>query len=234
MTIAILDGDIISYSCAIYNENWGWERVVHDMDALIKRILEEGGADDYEIYISGGNNFRYDIYPEYKANRKDTIDPRYRQDANAYLVTEFAATVTDGYEADDALGIAATKYGDRAVICTIDKDLLQVPGNHYNWRKNIHTTVSPLDGLRSFYRQIIMGDRTDNIFGVKGLGEVKSGRIINDLTDETDMFQAVQMLYDDDTRLLMNGRCLYILREEGVHWRFPEIAESQEDGEIQE
>src|SRR5712664_3584833 len=96
------------------------------------------------------------------------------------------------------------------VICSLDKDLDQIPGKHYNWRRDEHYFIEPIDGLRLFYRQLLMGDRTDNIFGVKGIGEVKSARIINDLENEEDMFLAVQAMYDTDTRLLMNGQCLKI------------------------
>lgn len=228
---ALIDADIVTYSCAIYNEPFGWDACRDDIDSLMRRILETTGATDYAAYLTGSNNFRYQVNPDYKGNRKGKPDPIYRQDANAYLVTEFGAIVTDGYEADDALGIDATRGGSETIICTIDKDLLMIPGHHYNWRKNEFIDVSPLDALRCFYRQLITGDRTDNLFGIAGLGPVKSGRIINDLTDEEDMFQAVQALYSDDKRLLMNGQCLWIMREENQLWSFPSVKEINSEEE---
>lgn len=200
---------------------------------MMKRILETVGAHDYEIYLTGSNNFRNRINPEYKANREGKVDPRYRQDANAYLVTEYGGSVTDGFEADDALGIRATELMAESIVCSIDKDLLMIPGDHYNWRKNEFTHVTPLDGLRCFYRQLLTGDRTDNIFGVRGLGPVKSAQRINHLEDEADMFQTVQALYNDDTRLLMNGQCLWILREENKLWEFPFVEEIASEGDEQ-
>lgn len=215
---ALIDGDIVTFSCAVYNEDYGWDAARSDIDDMMKRILETTGATDYTAYITGSNNFRYTVDPEYKANRKGKPDPRYRQDANAYLVTEYGAIVTDGIEADDALGIAATGNSD-SIICSIDKDLLMIPGDHYNWRKNEFTFVTPLDGLRSFYRSFLIGDVADNITGVRGLGPVKSARLINDLEDEVDMFSTVQVLYNDDARLLKNGRLLYIHRRENDDWQ---------------
>lgn len=215
---ALIDGDIVSYSCAVYNENYGWEAARSDIDSLMKRILETTGATDFECYLTGSNNFRYDVDSTYKANRKGKADPIYRQDANSYLVTEYGARVTDGIEADDALGIAATGNSD-SIICSIDKDLLMIPGNHYNWRRNEFTIVNTLDGLRSFYRSFLIGDTSDNIVGVRGLGQVKSAKYIDDLDDEVNMFETVQMLYDDDERLLRNGRLLYIHRRENDDWK---------------
>lgn len=231
--IALIDGDIVSYSCAAFNEEWGWDACRDDIDGMLTRIMDTTGANEARIFISGGNNFRYQIYPEYKANRKDSVDPIYRQDANAYLVTDYGAEVTDGYEADDAIGIAATKLGSNCIICSIDKDLKQIPGNHYNWRKDEFSVVNSVDGLQSFYRSILTGDRTDNIIsGLKRVGPVTAAKIINDLTNEVDMFLACQAMYNDDTRLLMNGQLLWILREENQMWRFPDIPPNETEGQV--
>jgi hypothetical protein len=115
-------------------------------------------------------------------------------------------------------------------ICSIDKDLKQIPGKHYNWRKDEFDIVSPVDGLRSFYRNLLIGDTADNIFGVDGIGKVKAGRIINDLDNEEDMFRAVQALYNNDARLLMNGQCMWLWRKEDDLWRFPPVTEIESEG----
>lgn len=204
---------------------------------MMKRILETTGASDYECYISGSNNFRYVVDPDYKANRKGKTDPIYRQEANSYLVTTYGAKVTDGIEADDALGIAATTDHD-TIICSLDKDLKQIPGNHYNWRKNEFDFVTPVDGLRSLYRSFLIGDTSDNIVGVRGLGPVKSAKYINDLEYEEDMFAAVQILYNDDKRFLKNGQLLYIHRVENDSWvphyeRLKNLTQIESEGDEQ-
>lgn len=214
---ALIDGDIVCYSCAAYNENFGWAACVNDMDDMLDRIMKTTNSDTYSMYLTGDHNFRYDINPEYKANRKDKVDPKYRQDAKAYLIEIYGAILCDGIEADDNLGAHS---GEDTVICSIDKDLLQIPGDHYNWRKDIFTAVSKLDGLRHFYRQLLMGDRTDNIFGVKGIGEVKSERMLQGTETELEMFEIVQAAYSDDDRLMMNGNCLWITRKEYKIWTY--------------
>jgi 5'-3' exonuclease len=219
--ISLIDGDIVSFSCAIYNETFGWGACREDMDQLMKRILETTGATDYRVFITGSNNFRYQVDSEYKANRRGKVDPIYRADANAYLVESFGGVVTDGFEADDAMGVAATEFrtlGVDCTICSIDKDLKQIAGKHYNWRKNEFDNVTALDGLRLFYRQCLTGDTADNVRGVGGIGPVKSARIINDLTDEVDMFQAVSAMYTDQERFLKNGQLLHIWQKENDDW----------------
>lgn len=223
---ALIDGDIVSFSCAVFNESHGlsWEAVREDIDNMMKRILETTGVNEYSCYISGDSNFRREVDPTYKANRKDKPQPRYRQDANAYLVTEYGARVTEGIEADDALGIEQCQAEDgTTIIASIDKDLLTIPGHHYNWRKNEFTFVTPVDALRRFYCSFLTGDTADNIIGVRGIGPVKSGRLINHLENEIDMFEVVQVMYNDDERLLRNGKLLYIHQREQDDWAFPFI-----------
>lgn len=203
------------------------------IDQMIHSILDTTGANTYRGFISGGSNFRHEIYPEYKANRKDMVDPRWRSACKEYLVREWAAEVTDGYEADDALGINQTAD---TIICSIDKDLDQVPGLHYSWpivrkgavvREGRIYEVSEIEGLKSFYRSLLVGDRTDNIFGVDGIGKVKAAQMIDNLETEEEMFERVAELYQGDMdRLLVNGKCLWIMREENKQWAFPSESQS--------
>ena len=195
------------------------------IDQMIHSILDTTGANTYRGFISGGSNFRHEIYPEYKANRKDMVDPRWRSACKEYLVREWAAEVTDGYEADDALGINQTAD---TIICSIDKDLDQVPGLHYSWpivrkgsivREGKIYEVSEIEGLRSFYRSLLVGDRVDNIFGVDGIGKIKAAKMIDNLETEEEMFERVAELYQGDMdRLRMNGDCLWIQRQEHQRW----------------
>lgn len=228
---ALIDGDIVGFSCAAFNEKFGWEAVVEDIDAMMKRILETVGADSHQTFITGPNNFRYDIYSEYKANRRGKPQPVYRREAEEYLIENWGAQRTSGYEADDGIGIAASS-GTIFTVCSIDKDLMMIPGRHYNWRRDEFTEVDHLDGMRSFYRSLLMGDAVDNIDGVGGVGKVKSARFINDLTSEVDMYQVCRALYkNDDERLLRNARLLWILRAEGQMWEPPHIQTIESTGE---
>ena len=228
---ALVDGDIVVYSNAASAELDPVEVAYMRIDQMMHSILDTTGSDTFRVFLSGSNNFRHEIYPEYKANRKDMVDPRWRSACKEYLVREWAAEVTDGYEADDALGINQTAD---TIIASIDKDLDQVPGMHYSWpivrkgnivREGKIYEVSKIEGLRSFYRSLLVGDRTDNIFGVDGIGKVKAAAMIDNLETEEEMFERVAELYQGDMdRLRINGDCLWIQRQE--HQRWSQINES--------
>lgn len=230
---ALIDFDIVAFSMAASAENDPVEVAYMRIDQMIHSILDTTGANTYRGFISGGSNFRHEIYPEYKANRKDMVDPRWRSACKEYLVREWAAEVTDGYEADDALGIHQTAD---TIIASIDKDLDMIPGMHYSWpivrkgavvREGRIYEVSEIEGLKSFYRSLLVGDRTDNIFGVDGIGKVKAAKMIDELETEEEMFERVAELYQGDMdRLLVNGKCLYIMREENKQWDFPSVNQS--------
>jgi len=136
-------------------------------------------------------------------------------DCKAFLTTEYNAITTDGYEADDALGFNQT---EDSIICSIDKDLLMIPGHHWNFVKKEHREVSELDGIKAFYRQMLIGDSSDNIFGVKGIGKVKAAKLIDHLETEDEMFKLVVDLYSDPERFIMNADCLWIWRKEKEHF----------------
>ncbi len=236
--VSLIDGDLVAYIASASCEKREKEIVValdpehiaHSRAGLmIHDILAATKTPEFTIYISGGNNFRYNINPDYKKHRT-APDPVWRNSCIEFLIHNYGAIVTEFGEADDALGIAQCALDD-SIICSIDKDLDMIPGLHYSWpiqRKGVIVReasiyeVSEIDGIKSFYRSLLVGDRVDYIFGINGIGKVKAGKIIDPLDNEKDMFNAVRELYEEDTdRLLMNGQCLWILREEGKIWQFP-------------
>lgn len=257
MTIALVDGDLIAYRCAASCEKKEKGEVVSlepveiaiaRADKLVREILHDTGAEEYKVFLSGGNNFRYEVNPMYKANRV-AEDPIHRDDVKTFLIQEWNAIVTDGYEADDALGIHQSIYpkildhlvsadgksiveeSSFSIICSLDKDLLMIPGQHYSWqisgtsvngkqwvREAKFTNVSELDGLKTFYKQMLIGDVSDNVIGVRGIGEVKAAKLIDPLQTEEGMFGVVHQLYSDHDRFYMNADCLWIMQEEGVKY----------------
>jgi 5'-3' exonuclease len=236
---ALVDGDIVAYVNAASAENDPVEIAILRTDKFMRDILETTQAGSYRLFLSGSDNFRYQVDPEYKANRKDMVDPKWREACKEFLVTEWKAEVTEGYEADDAMGIHQRKhahehghplYQEQTMICTIDKDLDMIPGLHYSWpivrggtvvREGKLYEVTATQGLQSFYRSLLIGDRTDNIFGVAGIGKVKAAKLIDHLETEQEMFEVVKELYKDDERFLRNGKLLWIMREEHKQWQFP-------------
>jgi hypothetical protein len=200
----------------------------------MRRILHETGADRYQAYISGSENYRYAIDPTYKANRVDVVRPLWLQPVREHLVLNWNAQVCDGIEADDMLGIEQTQAGEETIIASIDKDLKQIPGRHYNFVLNEFDHVSPRQALLNFYTQLIMGDKSDNILGYDGKMRQKIPQFLYPIMEqlhqcesESTMFETVREIYElGDNALLRNGQLLYIQRCEGDSWQFPVAVEN--------
>ncbi len=190
-------------------------------EETIRGIMNATGSTSLKVFLSDTlvNNFRYKIYPEYKANRKDAPKPKYYEEIKQFLINEFDAVITLGQEADDALGINQT---DETVICSIDKDLLQVPGLHYNFVKGEIKEVDEIGGLRHFYEQVLKGDRVDNIPGIDRIGEKKAAKLMANCETEADMLEIAFSMWDEDIdKLTMVGQLLWVRRKENEIWQPP-------------
>jgi DNA polymerase I len=221
----LVDADIVAYRCAAATENETQDIATWQTSEMMNRILHETNAMQYRCFLSGSDNFRYSIYPDYKANRRDMPRPKWLQQVREHLVSVWGAVVTDGIEADDAMGIAQCAADGDTCIASIDKDMLMIPGHHYNFVKQEASYVTPLEGLRNFYFQLIMGDRADNIFGFDGKARQKVPKflepqiaVLEDCQTEQEMFEHVRAMYNDDERLEMNAKCLWIMRKPDEVW----------------
>ena len=206
-------------------------RACYNFDHMLKGILKATDATGCTLYLTGKGNFRHDIYPEYKAGRPPK--PLVYQQVRQHILDDLRTEEVEGMEADDALAIAQT---DSTVICSVDKDLLMVTGNHYNFVKHVHSYTTPEEGTRRFYTQLLTGDNVDNIPGLKGIGPKKAEKILEDCITEWEMYRKVIVSYVDshieesieytEKEVLRNGRLLWMVRDldkEGkpVMWEAP-------------
>jgi 5'-3' exonuclease len=215
--IALIDGDIVAYRCAAsceptktnpISEN---ERIaIARTDELLDRILGTVKTAEYRIFLSGSENFRKLLYPDYKRNRDDIPKPRHLDTLRDLLVREWGAEVCAGYEADDGIGIA---HVPGAVICSIDKDFRQIAGEHYNFVREQSEVITPDEAALAFWSHMLIGDTSDNVRGVAGIGTVKAGRHLQALRP-SEMEARVYELYNDRERFLLNRKLLTILRSE--------------------
>ena len=229
--VALIDGDIVAYRCAATCKGEDPSEIACiRADSLIRQILETLGCPDYWLFLSGQTNFRYAIYPNYKANRRDVVRPKWLQPTREYLCVEWRADVTDGIEADDAIGIKHTELtavNFNPIICSLDKDFRQIAGEHYNFVKEELSQVSELDAIRNFYKQLVLGDKGDHIPGFDGVFRQKPTIYINTVFDEIDLATSPKMMYNivrscyKTPDLMRNAQCLYIRRKEGEEWEFP-------------
>ena len=101
-------------------------------------------------------------------------------------------------------------------------DFLLGYDNHYNFVKDLFYDVTEEEALFNFYKQILTGDRVDNIKGLKGIGDVKAKRILKECKDENEMYLAVLKAYEGNSeRVLENGQLLWIRREPNQIWKPP-------------
>ena len=186
---------------------------LHSCDVWIDEMLKDAGCGSAEFYLTGKDNFRFKVRDDYKGTRKGSRRPVHLDDIRTHLVKRYKATIVDGMEADDALGLRQTK--DTA-IATIDKDLLMVEGLHYNYIKKEWKEVSAEEGERFFYQQMITGDSVDNIVGIHGMGEKKAQKLLSE-TPREDWDKAIIELYiekSDFHRCVQNSMLLWILQRD--------------------
>jgi hypothetical protein len=232
----LIDSDIVCYRAGFACENEDLAIALWQADQIIERIIAETGATSWQLFLTGSNNFRYKVNPEYKANRKDVRRPKWLPQLREHLVVKWNACVSDGIEADDAMGIEQDKETNTTCIATIDKDLLMIPGLHFNFVKGVHKEVTKLEGKQFLYFQLLMGDGADNIFGFDGKARPKVPKflvpIVEELytiTEEKDMYDFICDKYSDaacwsdDWRSVvhMNAHCLYIWHKENDKWEVP-------------
>lgn len=192
-----------------------------------------------KIFLTGKGNFREKIatIQPYKGNR-DTPKPFHYNNLRAYMVGVLGAEMVEGMEADDALSLAQR---EDTIICSRDKDLMQVPGWHYSWECGKQPSFGPffvegygeisLDdkrklkgyGNKFFLAQCLLGDRTDNILGIPKCGAVAAFELLGHTTTYEEGLEAVRGAYkgfygdDGDMYLLENGQLLWMTRELNEH-----------------
>lgn len=223
--VALVDADFLVYKVSFGDieatESAAKNRLTEYLTDIVYMNLE---ADDYKAWITGKGNYRYDVArtAPYKGNRKDTEKPPHYQALRDHL-ERLGAKVTFNNEADDAVAIESCR-GNYWIV-HVDKDLDQLTGWHYNPVKNERYYVDELQGLFNFYTQILVGDRVDNILGLRGIGPVKAAKILKDCTNEDELYEACCKAYRDheetQDRLIENGQLLWLQRKENQLWQPP-------------
>lgn len=190
--IPLIDGDIIVYTISFVTENINDQedvakRTNHYILQILSRVGQEG---QYNIFLTGKNNYRKLIYPDYKKSRRMKPKPRWYEFIRQHLIDKWNAITVNNIEADDALSITQRYYNkinkNTTIIASKDKDLLQIPGLHYRipTKSTFPYTIVEIDETQAFQslmQQSMMGDSTDDIPGIKGIGIVKSAKLISEV-----------------------------------------------------
>jgi hypothetical protein len=168
----------------------------------VNHVLETfSDREYYKGYLTGKGNFRYDVATilPYKGNRDPSHKPKYYKEIREYLVNNYDVEVVEGIEADDAISIQQFAKPDKSTcIVTIDKDLNMIPGYHYNPRTKVFWYQSLHEADKFFWWQMMVGDATDNIRGVNGIGPKKADKLIASVDEDLEQVRAaVTQMYQE-------------------------------------
>lgn len=222
----IIDSDTIAFACAATAENQDTSHIaISRANQSIENILLATEADSYELWLTGPNNFRYQLFPEYKANRHGAYRPKWEREVKQWMVDEWDAEFSEGCEADDMCGVR--QQDDTTIIAHIDKDINLIPGWHYNWeltregkiiREARKYYVTPEEAHYNFCYQLLIGDSADGIKGVPGIGPKKAAALL-DATEPDQWISDIRDLYSCDEELELNAGCLWLWRKPNDIWR---------------
>ncbi|MEX0788861.1 MAG: DNA polymerase I [Anaerolineales bacterium] len=193
--------------------------------SVLLRLLEQEAPDFLAVSFDTGRTFRDDLYPEYKATRDKSPDDlapqvqRIRQVVSAFGIPILEA---DGFEADDVLGTIARRAADEGVhtiILTGDRDLLQLTDGNTTIRLAGQKLSDSVDygpaevearfGIppqRFVDYKALVGDTSDNIPGVKGIGEKTALELLRSYDSLAGIYAHLEDVPNRFRSKLMEGR----------------------------
>jgi 5'-3' exonuclease len=191
-THLLIDGDIVLHRFGHSNQvtiDWDGDgekataandeaTAIIDVEQFIQELSNRFKSPEMTVCFSGPNNFRYSILDTYKWNRRDMVKPLLFGAIKNFLERTFLCMQQPTLEGDDLMGIISTGEPGKYTICSIDKDMLQIPGKHYNWTRTKQTRVTKAAGDLMFYMQVLHGDSGDGYTGIPGVGKVKATKIL--------------------------------------------------------
>ena len=177
---------------------------LHIVGRVLLKLLREERPKHFVFIMDGhGKHFRHDIFPAYKANRPSAPEGLVMQIEplqNLVRALGMKVLVSDGCEADDCIASLAAKYGSQrpVVIIGMDKDLRQcLSPEVVMWDPaSREEKLLTLDSFRAETGlepsqwpdvQALIGDTSDNVPGVKGIGEKTAEKLFRDFRSLEDV-----------------------------------------------
>ncbi|WLD58132.1 DNA polymerase I [Salinispirillum sp. LH 10-3-1] len=164
---------------------------------MVRAMLDQyPGSDVAVVFDAKGPTFRNELYADYKANRPPMPDELRPQIAPIHEIIKamgLPLLTIDGVEADDVIGtlaLQATERGLDCVISTGDKDMAQLVTPHVSLINTMSNEYLTVEGVREKYGfgpelmidyLALMGDKSDNIPGVPGVGEKTAKALLTGL-----------------------------------------------------
>ena len=206
-----------SYYATAYNGNFMKNSKGFPTNALfgfvnmMNKIIDDEVPSHIIVAFDKGKTFRHEFYKEYKAGRLEMPTelglqfPKAKELLNAMGIKYYEI---DNYEADDIIGTVSKlcdREGYKGNIISSDKDLLQLISDNVGM-KLLKSKDSIRYNLVTFRRdwgiepikiidlKALMGDSSDNIPGVKGIGEKTALKLIQDYNSIDGVYEAINKL----------------------------------------
>ena len=198
---------------------------VYGFALMLLKVLSELKPTHYAVaFDKKGPTFRHELFDQYKAHRPPTPDElisqfgRVKQLVEAFNIPLFEI---DKYEADDVLGTLsrqASRQGIDTVIVTGDADTMQLVSPHVKvlypkaGRAFSDTRLFDEDAVREKYGvgpehitdlKAMMGDPSDNIPGIPGVGEKTAVKLIQQFGTLEDVYQHLDEVTPPKTQELL-------------------------------
>lgn len=199
------------------------EMAIDAFRSMMLNTINNTNATHAILFLSPKTTFRHRAAKtlEYKGNRKERAKPVYHELLTQMMINQYGAIVCDDIEADDGLGIMQSHYSKEnvsSVICSIDKDLKMIPGDHYNLTSFAQEIITPAKANMQFAIQLLTGDATDNIQGLTRVGIKTAEKILKDVGPK-ERVEVIKEKYKKqfkekaDARFKENIKLLKILRK---------------------
>lgn len=166
--------------------------------SMINKIIEEEKPEYMVVAFDIGKNFRHEKYEQYKAGRIETPEELKVQMPKAKVLLDAMGIKhieVENYEADDIIGtISKMAYDDKefdALIVSSDKDLLQLINEevevkllktkgYIRYNPDSFEADYGIKPIRMIDLKALMGDPSDNVPGVKGIGEKTALKLLQE------------------------------------------------------
>ncbi len=176
---------------------------------MMNKIIEEEKPSYIMVAFDKGKTFRHDKYDSYKAGRQEMPEELRLQFPEAKKVLDTMGIYhyeIDQYEADDIIGTVSKIVDSEdefiATIISSDKDLLQLISEEVDVKllkqsgfirmdKNVFRETYQVDPIRMIDLKALMGDASDHIPGVKGIGEKTAIRLLSQYDNLDNLYEHI-------------------------------------------
>ncbi len=231
-TLVLIDGHSLAFRAfhaiplTLTSPSGELTNAVYGFTSMLLNVLRDQAPEYVAVAFDVGKTFRHDMYDAYKGHRERMPDElrsqveRIKEVVNALNIPIFTA---EGYEADDVLATLARQaagQGVDALIVTGDRDILQVVDEQIHvltsGRQFSDTIIYDLAAIEEKYGlradqlvdlKALVGDKSDNIPGVKGIGEKGATGLLQEYGTLDAIYAHLDEIKPDRTRkALEDGR----------------------------